>query len=136
MADSTGKIHIKRTQLLEAIKSNAEKHVKELADARAAFAKKIIEMYAPISGRTTDDDFAWAKSIAKTASKLSMIRPPQDCSKHYADLIRRFELDVRECIELTEQEFNHWILDQANWRTQARMLNTSYIPSLVDETDD
>lgn len=128
-------IHIARSALLEQIKNNFEKHKVELVEAKSAYGKRMIELTkffqnvdldTMLTSEDPDNLLKFGLLLAKQAQKLHFISEPIDCSQQYLNLIRRFELETSDTIDMTEVEFTNWVLDKAGWRESATVRNSSY----------
>jgi hypothetical protein len=52
---------------------------------------------------------------------------PEDHTDDYERAIKMLDLDVREDIELTEQEFAQYVLDDWGWKDQWTTTNSAYL---------
>lgn len=102
------KIKAKRNEVLGKLHGNREKHISDLAEAKAGYLK--------------------AAEIALTL-KVSEIRagnavsldfddsPPHDYTSVYDTVITMLELSCEDEIELTDVQVRHLVMDQWDWKS-------------------
>jgi hypothetical protein len=56
---------------------------------------------------------------------------PEDHTKDYERVVKMIEMDKRNDIELTEQEFKMYVMDDWNWKDQWTTSNFAYLNSTV-----
>lgn len=110
-------ILIKKEKLIEQIKKNKEAHIKAYAKAVTAYKKEALKQLA--------EQTKLAKE-GKLKIHLNLISPVS-LSEHYDDLVEMFEVDVREEVELTQQEYNEYYKDKTEVTRHALMSNQMYL---------
>lgn len=144
---SKRKIQVNRQQLLEELRKNLKKHVKnykeavegykELAmqelekgveKAKKRFADNVEHAKLKINSFTEGDVcdyFTVVESYAVT------IKAPRNYSKEYEAAIAMVEWDVRDMLELTAAEFNCFVRDEWDWKSDFDRVSTSYMNKMI-----
>ena len=110
-------ILIKKSKLIDQIKKNKEAHIKAYAKAVIAYKKEALKQLAE-------------QTKAAKSGKLSIhlnLTSPVNLVEHYDELAEMFELEVREEIELTQQEYNEYYKDKTEVTRHALMSNQMYL---------
>lgn len=108
---------IKRTELLEVIVKNRDNHKNIVAEALEGYRKDVI----------TELERALAAAKAgKRLQRFIQFDQPIDQTREYDRTIRLLEMDTRDEIDLTEQEFACYVMDQWQWRQQFLVGNSKY----------
>ena len=113
----TREILMKKAQLIAAIKKNKEAHTKAYAKAVTAYKKEALKQLAEQT------------KLAKEG-KLTIhlnLTSPVSLSDHYDELVEMFEIDVREELVLTQQEYNEYYKDKTESARHALMSNQMYL---------
>jgi hypothetical protein len=108
---------MKKAQLIAAIKKNKEAHTKAYAKAVTAYKKEALKQLAEQT------------KLAKEG-KLTIhlnLTSPVSLSDHYDELVEMFEIDVREELVLTQQEYNEYYKDKTESARHALMSNQMYL---------
>jgi len=111
------KVVIEKQQLLDTIIQNREKHVTEYEEARRVYLEKAQALF---------------EEKAVEAGRGGMVDPSIDLDKpvefldEYDQAIKMIEMDERDQIELTEEEFQKLVLDEWNWSRQFQRRTSSY----------
>lgn len=138
MADTYTLVSV--AELTELVTKNLEKHRLELDQARVDYANELnsrLKTLQDFYGKNINEltNRKVQARIRKLLRELLELVVPQDESKRYEQVLRRLSLERRSEIELTEGQFQEWVLDEANWRRIARASNTSYRIGGVAEED-
>ena len=56
---------------------------------------------------------------------LHLIKPVNNAHK-YEEIIKLFEWEINENVDLTKQEFEYYVLDKASFAEEARFSNQTY----------
>lgn len=99
-------ILVKKGMLISKIKENKVKHQKEYAEAVEAFKKEAKEQL---------DEQSKKLSEGKLELKLNLVTPI-DNSEEYDKLVSMFEWEIKDEVELSQGEFNEYILDETPWQ--------------------
>lgn len=113
----TREILMKKAQLIAAIKKNKEVHIKAYAKAVVAYKKEALKQLAEQTKAAKD-------------GKLNIfldLTSPVSLSEHYDELIEMFEIDVREELTLTQQEYNEYYKDKTENTRHAMLSNAKYL---------
>jgi hypothetical protein len=112
----------KKEELLQIVKKNREGH-------RALFLKAVDGYQVTALGVLKEH----IKQIKE--NKLYQVYfnlpVPEDHTNDYDRVIRMIEMDTREELELTEQEFKMYVMDDWSWKDQWSTSNSVYLSSSV-----
>ena len=110
-------VKIKKDELLAAVKANREKH-KEIVDE--AFTK-----YREMAIAELDSMIAEARA-GKRIRRAVNLTEPIDQTKEYDSVIRKLSMSAEEIIEIEDQEFECFVMDNWRWKGQWEASNASY----------
>jgi hypothetical protein len=105
-------VKINKAELLNIVRDNKEKHIKEFNEA--------VEDYKKAALKVSEDNLALAQSgdVDKIAKIKGMPQKPTSFEDAYARAIRMLELSVEDVIEIEEHVFNQLVLDEWTWKQQ------------------
>ena len=109
-------ITVKKAELIEKIKENKEEHIKEYTEAVEAYRKEAKRQLIVLNEGLEN---------GKLDLKLSLISPKNE-EAEYDKLIMMFNWEIAETVELSQGEFNEYVLDETSFAIQAKFLNYSY----------
>ena len=117
------KITVKKNELLVALRTNRDAHYELFLKAQEGFKKKIVEaleqrIEAARKGRRIEMYINLSEPINKTDA--------------YDTAIEMLEMDVRDEVELSREEFRNFVKDKWEWSGAALATNTSYVEHHVD----
>lgn len=136
-------VTVNRIKLLETLKANRDKHQSDYHDslagykeqAKDALAKKVerarqsIDDNAEIISRKIDK-FDPEEPLANTVIVMQQIsfqlEVPKDHTRSYDVAIQMAEWEVGETIELTQSQFQCFVMDDWDWKQKFEHLNKSY----------
>ena len=103
-------VKINRNELLEIVKTNKEKHVKEYEES--------VEDYKAAAIKVAQANLKLAKSgdLDSIAKIKGMPQKPTSYETNYNRAIRMLELSVEAVIEVEEDVFNQLVLDEWAWK--------------------
>lgn len=110
-------VRVKKTELLESLRKNRASHRELFLKAQEGFKVKVIE---ELERRLAD---------ARRGIRIKMaveLPEPVDQTNEYDKAIRMMEMEVRDEVELTDDEFSNYVLDQWRWSSQVLGLNSMY----------
>lgn len=110
-------ITVKRQDLLEKIKVNALAH-------RDIFLKAQ-ERYRALAIEEMDKALEEAKA-GKRIKRALMLIEPQDHTHDYNLVIRMLEMSIDDKVEITQQEFAMYVLDDWGWKHQWKASTEAY----------
>lgn len=116
-------VNIKRTELLETLKSNRESH-------RAIFLEAQ-ESYRVMAIAELDEFIAEAKAGRRIRRTLTLIEPI-DQTKEYDRAIRMLEMAVDEVVQISDSDFQCYVMDEWRWKQQFEASNMGYSKTLRD----
>jgi hypothetical protein len=109
-------INVNKLDLIKQIENNKAKHLLEYSAAVEAYKaeaqKQITEQQAKLDKGELD-------------IKISLTRPI-DKSDEYDKLITVFNWEIKNEVELSQGEFNEYVLDETSFAKEARFSNTFY----------
>lgn len=109
-------VKIKKKELIKKIKENKDAHIVDYQEAVIAYKneaeKQLKQQLKDLKGGSLD-------------VKLK-ITSPVDKSDEYDKIITMFEWETRDEVELTQNEFNEYVLDEAAFATHAKFQNSLY----------
>lgn len=106
-----------KSKLVEQIKKNKESHIKAYAKAVKAYKQEALKQLAEQT------------KLAKTGNleiKL-VLTSPVNLVEHYDDLVEMFEVDTRDEIMLSQQEYNEYYKDKTEVNRHAMFANSLYL---------
>ena len=109
-------IKVEKGQLLATIKGHKEAHIIEYAKAVKAYKLEAIEQLGNLLKQAEDD---------KLQLKLKLIEPI-DNTANYDKIIAMFDWEVDDVVELTQSEFNEYVLNENSFTEMARESNVMY----------
>ncbi len=115
-------IKIKKDKLLEILKENRSKHRAIFEEALEGYKKKAEEV---LSARLRQ---------LKAGERVRMtfsIPEPADQTKDYNRVIRMLELMEGDAIELSEQDFAMYVMDEWSWKRNFLHSNSAYSHTAV-----
>lgn len=110
-------VTVKKKQLIETIKKNKANHIDEYAKAVESYMKEAHKQLADLKQQLLD---------GKTDIKLNLVEP-KNMEQNYNDILKMFEWEVKEEVELTQDEFKEYVLDQTDFAIEAKFSNTFYL---------
>lgn len=99
------KINIKRRELLKTLEHNLITHEKLYQASTKAFKKNYISLLSRMAKDGMKDKFQFHVPLSK----------PQNFAQNYKDAIKMVQMDCRDIIILSEQEFMRYILNKWEW---------------------
>lgn len=116
-------VSVSKLRLLEKLKENAASHQAEFEKLNREYQGVMIENLARILQRFERERQEGAPSHPPS---LHSISAPRSYTKHYQRAIGMLELHQSELVDLSEQEYDRYWLDEWGWRQEFDMVRTSY----------
>lgn len=113
-------VKVNRTELLDIVRKNKEKHIAEFNEAVSDYLEVVIKITGENLG------LAETRNFDQLAKIKSIPAPPTSYESSYARSIRMLELSVDEIVELDEHTFNQLVLDEWQWKQMFTTSNLSY----------
>lgn len=108
---------MKRADLLAKIKENKESHIVEYEKVVVAYR---VEAKKQLREQT--------KKLRNGELSLHLhLVSPVNISDEYDKIIKMFEWEIEEVVELLQSEFNQYVLDELPFSIQAKSLNNTYL---------
>jgi reverse gyrase len=113
-------IKMNRAELLDIVRSNAEKHVSEFNEAVGDYKKLALQT------ALTNAELAKTAELEEFRKIKSHPTPPQSYEDSYRRAIRMLELSIDDIIEIEEDIFNQLVLDEWSWKRGFVTTNSMY----------
>lgn len=117
-------VNVNRLQLLETLRTNREKHIKEFNSAEAGYQEAMIEKL--------QETLKLVKKGKVKELNVALSRP-RSYEKDYTETIEMLELSVDENINLDSESFRAYFKDEWSWSTGFKTLVASYSGALDNE---
>ena len=122
-------VNIEKNKLLEKVKENLEKHIKEYNEA--------VEDYIAVVQEICVENVKIAKRNLKVSKEMNCVNGdfnlpkmfpsiPVSYENEYNRAIAMLEMSADEIIELESEVFNQLVLDEWEWKRNFEMTNTLY----------
>jgi hypothetical protein len=120
MDSNSRKITVKKSELIDKINNNKMKHKLQYNIAVNAYKLEA------------------AKQLAKLAQKLKdghldltlRLTSPVNQEDEYDKILEMFKMEIKNEVELSQGEFNEYVLDETNFAKTARLSNATYISKM------
>ena len=109
-------IKLEKSKLLATLKEHKEAHIVEYGDAVKAYKLEAIEQLGELLKEANDD---------KRQLRLDLTEPI-DNTDNYDKIIAMFDWEVDDVVELTQNEFNEYVLDENSFTIMAQTSNAMY----------
>lgn len=136
-------VTVNRMKLLQTLKVNRDKHRKEYIEAVAGYreaAIKALNKKVANAHKTIDDNAAMIAAkierfdpehplpnqVVVLEETSYMLEVPRDHTKSYEVAIEMAEWEVGENIELTQSQFQCFVMDDWDWKQSFQVLSRSY----------
>lgn len=110
-------VKVTRTDLLEKVQANRSAHRSEFIKAQEGYRKIVIE--------ELDKALRDARENRGIRTVIAL-QPPQDHTEDYDKVIAMLQMSVDEIIEIEEDDFNCYVMDNWQWSAHAKFLNSTY----------
>ena len=111
------KIVVKKAKLLEILKKNKEEHREIFVEALEGYKKKVIDLL--------ESRLAAIKSGLKV-NLYFQVTEPVDQTKDYERAIGMLEMSLEDEVELNEQDYKCYVMDDWTWKHQFLTSNPFY----------
>lgn len=113
-------VKVNRTELLDIVRKNKEKHIKEFNEAVEDFKKAVVKIAEENLKLVQTGDLAEIAKVKVNPAK------PTSYESSYTRAIRMLELSVDENIELDAHTFSQFVLDEWEWKQSFSTSNSTY----------
>lgn len=121
------KFDFARTEIIERVKTNRDKHAEDYATALKGYYLEVSEQLANLAGELavaiTEAD---AAKDPKALNFSVRAEKPEDHTGDYDRVIDMLELAKNETIELDEQEFAQYVRDEWAWKARFSATSSMY----------
>ena len=115
--DQQGKMKFPKEKILKAIKANMAAHKKVVKEAQKGFRKQAIGLLEEKLDALRDGEMV-AFPI--------FLQLPEDHLEEYQVMVEMLEMSTDEEISLTHSEYNRYVRDRWDWRSQWLHANAPY----------
>ena len=112
------KVKVNKVDLLKVLRENRDKHRSLFLEALEGYREKVVELL------TINLDNVKAGKEIVTFLNLPV---PKDQTTEYDKVIRMLEMSIDEAFELSDDEFQCYVLDEWSWKEAVTMSNSRYI---------
>lgn len=110
-------ITVDKNQLIEKIKENKAKHIEDY--------NKAVEAYKIEAKKELKEQ---AKRLEKGSLNIKVLLvSPVNKSEEYDKILQMFEWEQADIVELSQGEFNEYVLDETQFSIQSKMINSTYL---------
>ena len=113
-------VKVNRTELLDIVRKNKEKHIKEFNEAVEDFKKAVVKIAEENLKLVQTGNLDEIAKVKVNPSK------PASYESSYTRAIRMLELSVDENIELDSHTFDQLVLDNWEWKQVFSSSNSTY----------
>lgn len=110
-------ITVKKADLITKIKENRANHELEYA--------KAVEAYKKEAQRQINEQQNFLNE-GKLSLRLNLVAP-QNKTEEYDKIVQMFDWEINETVELSQGEFNEYILDETSFARDAKFANSTYL---------
>lgn len=116
-------VRVAKEKLLETLRRNHETHAKEFTDALAGWRTEIVARL--------EANLRKAKDGGDIVSRVDDLPMPEDHSTAYVRAIRMLEFSLDDEFELSNQEFNQFVLDEWGWTAGFKRMSAVYTSNVA-----
>jgi hypothetical protein len=110
-------IKVKKSELLDKLKTNHNAHKDVFEKALEGYRKMVIEHLETMLAEARS-----GKKIRRTVE----LKEPVNQTKDYTRVIAMLEMSQDDIIELSELDFQQYVLDDWAWKAQFSLTNSAY----------
>ena len=139
-------VTVNRQKLLDTLRSNREKHIKEYTEAVAGYKAQATDRLANLKKRIVKDinenfvkiqekidkfdpEEPLTDHVTLTSMTSFSLQVPRSYEKSYDIAIQMAEWEVSETITLKQSQFQCFVLDDWEWKVSFEHLNKTYAGS-------
>lgn len=114
-------VKIEVAKLLEVLKTNKEKHVKDYNEALVGYKEEVVKRLKKMLKEAKD---------GKNVANWPNLEQPSSHEYDYDFMISKLEATIDKTIDLGDSEFSQYYLDKWGWKTTFERTSTLYKKSL------
>lgn len=111
-------IHVKRNELLKRVTTNRDAHKQEFEKAMRGYEKAVRKWFEERLAEIKE-----GRNYFETAFRGPV---PQNHTEDYDRVIDMLQMEIREELEIDEQQFAQYVRDDWGWKNQFILTNSSY----------
>jgi hypothetical protein len=120
MRDNTQTVTVKKDELLARLQAGKTEHSAKVVRSQEVYRSRIVaELDARLKdargGKNIDPGF------------LHLLPVPRDFTAEYDRAIARYTWEVADQVQLSEQDFNRYVLDEWEWQNQFFASTSAYL---------
>jgi roadblock/LC7 domain-containing protein len=115
-------VNVKRTELLEKLKANRDKHNEDYLLAFAGYRIEVVKVLEAALAKAQKNEFDEGLLITED--------PPENHTGDYDQVIAMMEMSVDEHINLDAQSFSQYVLDNWMWKQNFAVSSAKYITNV------
>jgi hypothetical protein len=121
-------VKVRRDELLEKIKINREKHIKEYKEACEGYRQQALAKIEEVTQKLRQK-FETLKEgeYIQLAAITFGLDVPESHEKDYDQVIMMLEMSIDNEINLKSDEFACYVMDDWDWQTTWKMSNSKYL---------
>lgn len=100
-------VTVNKKKLLAILKKNLARHELLYQESLHGFKAKFIEALEIVGNRAIQGDF--------DITPITNLQKPADYSEDYKDVIKMIEMEIKNNITLTQEEFENYVLNKWDW---------------------
>lgn len=116
MRHGNRKINVNKDNLIVKIKENKAKHIEEYEKAVVAYKEEALKQLAKQTKRVEE---------GALNAQLDLITPVNN-EENYDAILAMFRWEENDVVELDQNEFKEYVLDETDFAITAKMSNTAY----------
>lgn len=110
-------ITVHKSELLKALTENRNTHASEYGEALAGYHTAVIDELAKMLADARE---------GKEYRKMVNLAEPENHTKDYDRVILMLTMSIKDDVQITEQEFAQYVLDEWNWKGRFLATATAY----------
>lgn len=110
-------VRVNKSEILDVLKKNRETHRKIFLEALTGYRETAIKLL--------EEKLALARS-GKRIELSFRLTQPMDQTSDYDRAIRMLEMSINQDIELSEHDFENYVMDNWDWKRQFLSSNSAY----------
>jgi len=99
-------IQVEKCKLLETLRKNKDQHTKDYIEAMIEYRSEVV--------KALTENLKEAKECGEIRTSIRLVCPV-NYVKEYEKAITIFEWELQELVDLTEEQFTMYVLDQWHW---------------------
>lgn len=121
--DGLSVVRVRKGELLLRLRENRGKHAHEADAAAVAFlARLAADSRSLVAAYEASDE----REVRRLFEGIKAITTPQTYLQDYDRVIGMLAMSVSDEVEITEEQYRHFVLDEWEWSRHFKTINASY----------